>query len=191
VVSEKWTKLLTGHSGKVNNNDSLNRRQFEACAFYEIMQDLKSGDMCIKGSDKYSDYRDQLISWEEYGQEIKTYGEQVGIPATDVEFIQHVKALLNTSADKADESFPSNQYLRVQKGELILSPLKKKEEPKDLNLIKSLIADRMKQVSILDILYTSQQWYKWTKFFGPLSGFDSKLDDPIERYLTTVSTLLT
>lgn len=185
-VSEKWTKLLTGHSGKLNNNDALNRRQFEACAFYEIMQDLKSGDLCIKGSDKYSDYRDQLISWEEYGQEIKTYGEQVGIPVTDVEFIRHVKALLNTSADKADESFPSNQYLRVQKGELILSPLKKKEEPKDLNLIKSLIADRMKQVSILDILYTSQQWYKWTKFFGPFSGFDSKLDDPIERYLTTV-----
>jgi len=185
-VSEKWTKLLTGHSGKVTNNDALSRRQFEACAFYEIMQDLKSGDLCIKGSDKYSDFRDQLISWEEYGQEIKIYSEQVGIPVTDVEFIQHVKALLNTSADKADESFPSNQYLRVQKGELILSPLKKKEEPRDLNLIKSLIADRMKQVSILDILYTSQQWYKWTKFFGPLSGFDSKLDDPIERYLTTV-----
>ena len=27
------------------------------------MQDLKSGDLCIKGSDKYSDYREQLINF--------------------------------------------------------------------------------------------------------------------------------
>ena len=185
-ISEKWTKLLTGHTGKVNNTEDLNRRHFEVCAFYEIMQDLKSGDLCIKESNKYSDYSDQLISWEQYGQEIKTYGDQVGIPITGVEFIEHVKTSLNNAANKAATSFPSNKYLKIQKGEPILTPLKKKVEPKDLNLIKSLLADRMNQVSILDILYTSQQWYNWTKFFGPLSGFDSKLDDPIERYLTTV-----
>ncbi|PRR81176.1 Tn3 family transposase [Clostridium vincentii] len=184
-ISEKWTKLLTGHTGKVNDNEDLNRRRFEVCAFYEIMQDLKSGDLCIKGSDKYSDYREQLINLEEYDQEIKTYGEQVGIPVTSVAFAQHVKTLLSDAANSADTSFPSNQYLRIQKGEPILTPLKKKEEPKDLKLIKSLLADKMKQVSILDILYTSQQWYNWTKFFGPLSGYDSKLDDPVERYLTT------
>lgn len=155
-ISEKWTKLLTGHTGKVNNNEALNRRHFEACAFYEIMQDLKSGDLCIKGSDKYSDYREQLIRWEEYDQQIKTYGEQVEIPVTNVDFIEHVKTLLNNAANKADKSFPSNQYLKILKGEPILTPLRKKDEPKDLNLIKSLLADRMKQVSILDILYTSQ-----------------------------------
>lgn len=185
-VSEKWTKLLTGHSGKVNNNEALNRRHFEVCAFYEIMQDLKSGDLCIKGSDKYSDYREQLITWEEYNNEINTFGEQVGIPITDEAFIEHFKSTLDKAADEADKSFPTNQYLRIQKGEPVLTPLKKKEEPKDLNLIKSLLAERMKQVSVLDILYISQQWYNWTKFFGPLSGLDSKLDDPIERYLTTV-----
>lgn len=185
-ISENWTKLLADHTGKVNSNDSINRRHFEACAFYEIMQDLKSGDLCIKGSDKFSDYREQLISWEEYNQQIKTYGEQVGIPVTETDFVEHVKVLLNNVDNETDKSFTSNQYLRIQKGEPILTPLKKKIEPQNLNSIKDLLAQRMEQVSILDILYTSQQWYNWTKFFGPLSGFDSKLDDPIERYLTTV-----
>lgn len=185
-ISEKWTKLLTGHSGKLNDNEPLNRRHFEACAFYEIMQDLKSGDLCIKGSDKYSDYRKQLITWEEYNREIDKFGEQIGIPINAEDFVEHFKTLLNDSADDCDKSFPKNQYLRIEKGEPILTPLKKKEEPKHLNLIKSLIAERMKQVSVLDILYTSQQWYNWTKFFGPLSGLDSKIEDPIERYLTAV-----
>lgn len=185
-ISEKWTKLLSGHSGKVNGNEALNRRHFEACAFYEIMQDLKSGDLYIDGSDKYSDYREQLISLEEYNQQINLYGEQVGISVTGLEFIKQVKTLLNAASDTADKLFPSNKYLRIQKGEPILTPLKKKDEPKNLNLIKSLLEARMKKVSILDILYTSQQWYDWTKFFGPLSGFDSKLEDPVERYLITV-----
>lgn len=185
-ISEKWTKLLTGHSGKVNNNEALNRRHFETCSFYEIMQDLKSGDLCIYGSDKYSDYREQLISWKEYDKEINTYCEQVGIPVAGIEFIEHVKTLLNNSAYKTDKSSPSNKYLRIQNGEPILTPLKKKEEPKNLNEIKSLLVARMKKVSILDILYTSQQWYNWTKFFGTLSGLDSKLEDPAERYLTAV-----
>lgn len=185
-ISEKWTKLLTGHSGKVSNNEPLNRRHFEVCTLYEIMQDLKSGDLCIKGSDKYSDYREQLISWEEYSQQIQTYGEQVGLPVVDTDFAEHVKKLLSKVAEKADKSFPSNQYLRIEKGEPILTPLKKKDTPKDLKLIKSLLSDKMKQVSVLDILYTTQQWYNWTKYFGPLSGFDSKLDDPVERYLTAV-----
>ncbi len=185
-ISGKWTKLLTGNSGKVNNNVALNRRHFEACVFYEIMQDLKSGDLYIKGSDKYSDYRDQLMSWEEYESEINEFGEQVGIPVTGDSFIELFKSKLEKAAYEADKSFPTNQYLRIQKGEPILTPLKKKEEPKDLNLIKSLLTERMPQVSILDILYTSQQWYDWTKFFGPLSGFDSKLDNPIERYITAV-----
>lgn len=185
-ISEKWTKLLTGHTGKVTNNEPLNRRHLEVCVLYEIMKDLKSGDLCIKGSYKYSDYREQLITWEEYEREIDTFGEQIGVPVTDVAFIEHFKTLLEKSIDKADKSFPSNQYLRIQKGEAILTPLKKKKEPKDLNQIKSLLSARMSQVSILDILYTTQQWYNWTKFFGPLSGLDSKLDEPIERYLTTV-----
>jgi len=31
------------------------------------MLELKSGDLFIEGSEKYGDYREQLISWDEYG----------------------------------------------------------------------------------------------------------------------------
>jgi TnpA family transposase len=93
------------------------------------------------------------------------------------------KNLLTNVADETDKYFPTNQCLRIEKGEPTLSRLKKKTEPQNLKLIKSMIAERLEQVSILDILFISQQWYNLTKFFGPLSGFDAKIMDPIERYL--------
>ncbi|WP_154698207.1 hypothetical protein [Clostridium botulinum] len=45
--------------------------------FSQILQDLKSGDLYVKDSDKFSDYREQLISWEENKA---LYGQQSGIP---------------------------------------------------------------------------------------------------------------
>lgn len=43
----------------------------------------------------------------------------------------------------------------------------------------------MQPVNILDILSDTEQWLNWTKPFGPISGFDSKIEKPIERYIIT------
>jgi len=58
----------------------LDRRHFEVCVFSQVMWELKSGDLCIEGSDKFADYREQLISWKEYEETIAAYGEQVELP---------------------------------------------------------------------------------------------------------------
>lgn len=184
-ISEQWTKLLTGHTGKIINNEAINRRHLEVCIFYEIMNGLKSGDLYIKDSDNYSDYREQLISWEEYDEQIRIYEEQIGLPILGDAFINHIKILLDDEAHKADKSFLDNQYLQIKNGEPILARIKKKDEPKNLNLIKSLLIERLKNVNVLDILSDTEKWLNWTKYFGPLSGFDSKIDNPIERYLIT------
>lgn len=42
------------------------------------MLELKSGDLFIEGSEKYGDYGDQLISWDEYWASLDTYCEQIG-----------------------------------------------------------------------------------------------------------------
>ncbi|WP_207725681.1 DUF4158 domain-containing protein [Clostridium sp. DJ247] len=126
-VSDDWWKLITGYSNRNTYPDKINRRHFEVCVFTQILWDLKSGDLYVKGSDKFSDYRDQLISWEEYEESKGLYGEQAGIPVDSHGFIDHVKNWLNESIEKTDKSFPSNQYLRIEKGiPTLVKPEKKK-----------------------------------------------------------------
>lgn len=51
------------------------------------MQDLKSGDLCIPGSARYSDYRDQLLGEEEYRNALVSYGERAGVAVESQRFV--------------------------------------------------------------------------------------------------------
>jgi hypothetical protein len=43
------------------------------------MQDLRSGDLCIPGSDRYSDYRGQLVTEDEFRNGLASSSERAGI----------------------------------------------------------------------------------------------------------------
>jgi hypothetical protein len=73
-ISDDWWKLITGYTNRTIYPDKIDRRYFEICVFTQILWDLKSGDLYVDGSDKFSDYRDQLISWDEYDENKALYG---------------------------------------------------------------------------------------------------------------------
>ncbi|MDO0826031.1 Tn3 family transposase [Desulfosporosinus nitroreducens] len=184
-VHDDWWKLITGYTNRNIYPDKINRRHFEVCVFTQIMMDLKSGDLYVKGSDKFSDYRDQLISWEEYEETKELYGRQAGLPVDSHGFVDHVKNWLNTSILNTDKSFTSNQYLKIEKGVPTLGKPEKKKYPEQLRLIESLISERLKPINILDVITDTEYWLNWTKAFGSISGQDTKIENPIERYLIT------
>jgi len=75
--------------------------------------------------------------------------------------------------------------VRIDNGEPVLSKIPRKAEPAALRGLEKEIADRLEPVSILDALADTENLLHWTRFFGPLSGHDAKLDQPRERYLIT------
>ncbi len=184
-VPDPWWKLLTGSAKRVRCPDRVQRRHFEACVFSQLMWDLKSGDLYVEGSDHYADYREQLISWSRYQQEIADYGKLVELPIDGKAFVAHVRAWLEERARQTDASFP-NADVRIEKGEPIIRPLEKKPVPEGLAELEALLAERLAPVTPLEVLMHTQNWLNWTRFFGPISGYDSKLEHPIARYLTAV-----
>jgi hypothetical protein len=80
-MSEAWWRLVTEQRNRDATPKRLHRRYFELCVFSQLMTELKSGDLCIPGSNLYADYRDQLISWEAYDQDIAGYGLFLPIPS--------------------------------------------------------------------------------------------------------------
>ena len=184
-VPDKWWKLVTGNSNKGVVPTQVDRRHFEVCVFTQVMQELKSGDLCIAGSDKFSDYRQQLISWEEYDQTVGVYGEQVGLPVDSKEFVAQTRKWLEDVAAATDSSFPENEAVRIEKGEPVLSRLERKAIPTQLKDLEHLLSSRMEPVGILDVIADTENWLGWSNVFGPLSGHDAKLEDPRGRYVTT------
>lgn len=81
-------------------------------------------------------------------------------------------------ADVASSTFPNT--------ELILRKHAKDAKPEALEKIDKILTTRLPEKNILDILVESEGWLDLHKQFGPLSGFDSKVDDPRKRFITTL-----
>ena len=64
-------------------------------SFLRLLWDLKSGDLYVEGSDQYADYREQLISWEEYAEQLETYGTQVALPTDGKAFVASLRDWLH------------------------------------------------------------------------------------------------
>jgi TnpA family transposase len=184
-MPEAWWRLVTGLRNHDEAPKRLHRRYFELCVFSQLMMELKSGDLCIPGSNHYADYRDQLISWEEYHRDIAGYGEMIGLPTEGIAFVAHLQARLAAVAKKTDQAFPDNADLRIENGEPVLRRPTKAVTPAGLRNFEQLIADRLEPTHLLDVLRDTEHWLNWTRFFGSISGHDTKLDNPVSRYLTT------
>jgi hypothetical protein len=78
-----------------------------------MVRELKSGDLCVSGSDAYSDYRDELVPMEECERTRADYGDKVGLPVDSAAFVKHLRALFIEAAAQADEIYHDNPYFKM------------------------------------------------------------------------------
>jgi TnpA family transposase len=186
-IPDTWWYLVTGRKRRSPLPEEVDRRQLEVCLFSQIAFELKSADLCVEESDKFSDFRDQLISWEEFNEKLPRYSEITGIPAEKEAFVNHVCGILKDEAGRLDRSYPdNNKEFRIgTNGEPSLKKMKAKPQPDRYAAITEMISDRMPLRDILDILVDSRNLLNWDRVFGPLSGLQAKIKNPASAYAIT------
>jgi TnpA family transposase len=182
-IPDNWWYLVTGNKRRQKVPEKINRHQFEICLFSELVNELKCADMCIVGSEDFSDPTDQLVSMEEFWKKLPNYAEVVGLPTDTAGFIAHIKEHLNTQAQKHEVAYPGNKEFSVEpNGDLWLARLKAKDTVPGVDELTEMIRNRMPQRNILDIIVDTLKTLNWCKSFGPISGFESKIKDPLMSY---------
>ena len=84
------------------------------------MQNL-CGDVFVKDSENYADYRTQLLSWEECKKEIPKYCEALGLEGKPDSFVKQLKEKLTKTAKQVDKMYPGNSSLVIEaNGKVIL-----------------------------------------------------------------------
>lgn len=184
-ASERWRKLIERSRGL---GHPTNRRMLEVCAFSHLSADLKSGEVCIEGSESFSNYRQKLLPWEDCERELPAYCERIGIPPTADGLVDALKELLTTTATEVDAAFPElrEDVMIGAQGEPILKRVTAKEVPPSALALQSAIETRVPHRNLLDVLANIEHWTGFTRHFGPQSGNDPKLRNARERQLLTV-----
>jgi hypothetical protein len=114
-VGDLWWPLVTGVKTRTAPA-SIDRRLLEICVVVQVAKDLKSGDLCIPESDKFRDYRTQLLSWEDVYPRLSNYGEQAGVAVESIAFIAQLWNQLEERSRTTDKTFPQNRHLRFENG---------------------------------------------------------------------------
>jgi len=184
-MSDTWWRIVTGRSRRTPLASRVHRQHFEACVFTQILWELKTGDLYVEGSDRYANTWAQGISWEEYAATVGEYGQMLGFPVDGPGFVEHLKAWLSTIAHEVDAVFPHAE-VTIEKGEPIIHKPRRKKTPTGLKELEKLLATKLEPSHLLDLMGDVQHWLNWCGVLGPLSGFESKLQDAIERQMLTV-----
>jgi TnpA family transposase len=184
-ASERWKKLVRRSHGLGN---PTNRRYLEVCVFSHLASDLRCGDVCIDGAGTFADYREQLMPCEECEALLDAYCDRIGIPVDAESFVNHLKKLLEDTADQVDSDFPQHggDVTIGANGEPTLKRVTAREIPPSAIALQAAIDARTVPRNLLDILANIEHWTGFTRNFGPLSVDDPKLRNARERYLLTV-----
>lgn len=185
-LGDKWRKLVLGKAGGDIPKGHVNRRYFELAILQHVKLELKSGDLCIEHSERYDDYREQLIDWDTYHQEVVEYGKVAGISTNPAEFCDSLKTLLTQVSREVDASFPENTYAELQNDRLLLRKTPRSVQAEGLQDLDDEISERLPATSIVDMLVDTDKWLNLHRLFGPLSGNARKLDSPKARFITTL-----
>jgi TnpA family transposase len=183
-ASMRWQALV---KSRQKMETVLDRRQLEVCVFHYLALALQSGDVYVEGSEAYADYRKQLLPWSVCLRRLPAYCQGLQIPDTAEGFVAYLKQRLRDITERVDASFPDNTELTIDPmGTPHLKRLGAQSIPEELETLEALLKERMPERHLLDILKNVHDWVGYTHHFGPPSGSDHKLTDPLTRYLLTV-----
>ena len=186
-MPDKWRKLVIGEVQPDTHPTKINRRQFEVCVCSQMVRELKSGDICVVGSDEYSDFREELLPMDECEKTRADYGEKVGLPVEGRAFVEHVRTMLAEAAAKADAAYHDNPYFKMIDGRPKITKQEKKPTPPGFSELEKRLAAKLDalDLSLLDVLTDTMQWLGWGEHFGPLSGHQGKIKEDAKRKILT------
>ena len=183
-MSTRWRLFI-----HVRNSDGiqLDRRSLEVAVFTHLAEALQGADLYIVGSEAYSDYRKQLLTWEECQAKLPDYCNSLELPATGSALVSNLREQLSSLAKRVDKQFPeSSEFTIDNDGVPHLKRQPAAAKPDNLDAFKKEVYSRMPERHLLDVLKHVQHWTNYAKHFRPPSGSDPKITGPMSRYLFTV-----
>jgi len=183
-ASPRWQTLIRE---KVDGEVMFKKQLFEVCIFSYIARGLRNGDLYVEGTETYADYRTQLLPWTECQDILPGYCSAVGLPTSAVGFVHSLRQKFTELAKQVDQAQASKSDLYFDgDGKPHLRQLTRRSVPEDSEKLEAIMKSRMPECHLLDVLHNVHHWVGYSRHFGPPSGSDPKLRDPLSRYLITV-----
>jgi TnpA family transposase len=163
-----------------------NRRILEVAVFFELAEALQSGEIYVPGSGNYDTYTDRLFPIESDPQAVSAYLQARGLPDNAEGFVNELRKWLDRHIRGIDSLVGELGVVDLNvEGKPIVPRPPANKPPESALALEKVLLERLPRRTILEALYNTDQWTKWTRHFGPPARIAPQFDDPTRRYVLT------
>ena len=132
----------------------LSRPHYEPALLTTLNERLKSGDVTVSHSRRWTDFEEYLIPRPLWGAHRTAHYATLDLPLDVDAFLTRLNDRLTTITAAVDQRVPQNKALTIDagKGEFHLAALKALEKPDAVQTLKHLIESRLQKIDLVDIL---------------------------------------
>jgi hypothetical protein len=170
-IPAKWESYVMAEQ------DQLSRRYYELCLLWEVRTALRNGNLWIEGSRRYTNPESYLIPPERWVTLRTEACSQMKVPEDGrVRFQQRVDEYLHVAALLAQQ-LSGHSQVRVEDGELIVSPLTVEERPAGCVVLEEKIVERLPHIDLPALLIEVDGWVNFTTAFTHAGGSEPRKAD--------------
>ena len=146
-VPAKWRSYVIDKDGKID------RHYYEMCVLWELRGALRAGNIWLEGSRRYADPETYLIPHDQWASLRTETCRLVQVPEKASERLQERQQELEARLAQFDKGLPRNSQVRIEKGELIVSPLRAEETPARVSILQEAVQESLPLVELTDLAY--------------------------------------
>lgn len=170
-IPAKWEPYV------IDEQDQLSRRYYELCLLWEMRSALRNGNLWIEGARRYTNPESYLIAPERWPA-LRT--EACGLLKTpadgSVRFQQRIAEYKQVAA-QLDQQLSGHNRVRIEDGELIVSPLEAEDRPASSVALEEMIVERLPRIDLPALLIEVDGWVNFTSSLTHAGGSSSRNPD--------------
>jgi len=179
-VPPKWLPYV------IDEDNNINRHYYELCALWELRNALRSGDVWQKYSRRYANPETYLIPKDRWPEMRAEVCRQIAAPQDGTTRLKEREVELEEMLAKVDTMLSSDDKVRIDNGELVVSPLEADERPESLVALEERIDRMLPRVQLTNLLIEVDNWTKFSQHFVHPSGYEPHSNDFLQHLYASI-----
>jgi TnpA family transposase len=179
-VPRKWQSHVLDSDGRID------RHAYEWCVLWELRGALRAGNLWIDHSRRYANPETYLIPRERWPSLRPEVCQQLQLPTAGETRLDARAAELEALLGHVDQMLARNARVRIEAGELIVSPLEAEERPASAVALEQHLDQRLPQVDLSELLIEVDRWTRFSQHFTHAGGSAPRSPDVLRHLYAAI-----
>jgi TnpA family transposase len=163
-ISLKWRSHVLDPEGRID------RHAYEWCVLWELRGALRAGNLWVDHSRRYANPETYLIPRERWPSLRLEVYQQLHLPVEGATQLDARAAELEALLGRVDQLLARNGRVRIEQGELIVSPLEAEERPASAVALEQHLDQRLPHVDLSELLIEVDRWTRFSQHLTHAGG---------------------